>query len=267
MMKDMSRIYEQHANIANIGLGVQSTAMALMFGKGDLPPPTAMIFADTGWEREGTYENLERLLPIIAETNIPFHVVRAGNIREEGINPKVARTELPFYINASRYETIEGLRKLRISDIKNKFYKDRGLWTKLSEGKGEEVTGLLFDDKPDLDKMIDAAMIQFDRDVADGIITAGYKEMKTSMLGRQCTHKYKVFAIQREKEFLEKLREDGSCVLCYDEKTDLQYDLEEYGLIDSKPTLLVGHAADEYTLTDKGKQFLSEVKNGSDSKV
>ena len=36
------------------GGGVQSTTMAVMSALGDLEPVDAVIFADTGWEREAT---------------------------------------------------------------------------------------------------------------------------------------------------------------------------------------------------------------------
>lgn len=68
-------------------------------------------------------------------------------------------------------------------------------------------------------------------------------------------------ARKREVEFLLKLQKSDRILLCHDEWTDMLHDLEEYGFITSEPTEPVGgHAADKYTLTDKGRQFLSEMK-------
>ena len=56
----------------SLGAGVQSTVMLLMLDRGELgPKPDAAIFADTGWEPRGVYENLEWLRQ---EVRIPIHV-------------------------------------------------------------------------------------------------------------------------------------------------------------------------------------------------
>lgn len=112
--------YKHHG--LNVGLGVQSTATALMCINGDLPKPDFFIFADTGWEREGTYENYDRLAPLAEQAGIPFHIVRNGNIREQQLDPEFARTELPYYTDPSRFVTVAGKRELFIKDIKKKFF-------------------------------------------------------------------------------------------------------------------------------------------------
>ena len=103
---------------------------------GDLPRPDAFIFADTGWEREGTYENLERLKPIAEGAGIPFHVVSAGNIREEQLDYEAYRTDtiLPYYCDPSRFATVEGKRELLIQDVKKAHRKHD-----LQEKKGQPV--------------------------------------------------------------------------------------------------------------------------------
>jgi hypothetical protein len=58
---------------------VQSSTLALMIAKGEIPPIDAAIFADTQWEPRAVYEWLDWL-----ELQLPFPVYRvtAGNIRE-----------------------------------------------------------------------------------------------------------------------------------------------------------------------------------------
>ena len=92
----------------SIGLGVQSTAMALMAIQGFITPrPTAFIFADTHWERDGTYENLTLLKQRAEKANIPFYVVSSGNIREDALNPHKRSASLPYYIKGGRIITVD----------------------------------------------------------------------------------------------------------------------------------------------------------------
>jgi len=66
--------------ILSLGAGVQSTTVALMAARGDIPAPDAAIFADTGWEPAATYRHLDWL-----EAQLPFPIrrVSAGNLRAD----------------------------------------------------------------------------------------------------------------------------------------------------------------------------------------
>lgn len=171
-----------HAHVMNVGLGVQSTCMALMSIYDDLPRPDAFIFADTGWERDGTYENLQRLAPLAQQANIPFVIAGTADIKENNIALEI-KTELPYFVNPSRYCSVTEKRELFIKDIKKRYYKDKRELSLLDVG--------------DMQDVIDASLIDFDKKVEEGIITDGYKAMTTTMLGRQCTHKYKVRPVQK----------------------------------------------------------------------
>ena len=59
--------------ILSLGAGVQSTTLALMSARGDLPAVDYAIFADTGWEPEAVYKHLAWL-----ETQLPFPVLRGA---------------------------------------------------------------------------------------------------------------------------------------------------------------------------------------------
>ena len=169
----------------NFGLGVQSTAMVLKVINNELPPPDVIVFADPMWEVEGSYENLERIKPMIKKAGIPFEIVSAGNIREDGI--KLHRIEMPFFVNATRYETIEGKMKLLISDTTK-------AWKKAKERKENLQQEIFAEKQLSLEETIHKACTEFGKKVQAGEITSGWKEMKTSQIGRQCTNKYKIRA-------------------------------------------------------------------------
>lgn len=82
----------------SLGAGVQSTTLALMAERGEIPKPNAAIFADTQWEPKATYQHLDWL-----ETQLSFPVrrVSAGNLRESILakrNPTGGRyVSIPTY--------------------------------------------------------------------------------------------------------------------------------------------------------------------------
>ena len=49
---------EEPLQILSMGLGVQSSAMLLLIAEGQLPKPDAVIFSDTGTEKQSTYDHL-----------------------------------------------------------------------------------------------------------------------------------------------------------------------------------------------------------------
>jgi len=69
--------------VLSLGAGVQSTTMALMAARGDLPPVDCAIFADTGWEPQKVYAHLDWL-----ERNLPFpvHRVSVGDLRANAMS-------------------------------------------------------------------------------------------------------------------------------------------------------------------------------------
>lgn len=68
--------------VLSLGAGVQSSTLALMIARGEIPPVDAAIFSDTGWEPRAVYEWLAWL-----QTQLPFpvHHVSAGNIRADAL--------------------------------------------------------------------------------------------------------------------------------------------------------------------------------------
>jgi 3'-phosphoadenosine 5'-phosphosulfate sulfotransferase (PAPS reductase)/FAD synthetase len=54
---------------------------------GEVKPADHIIFADTGWEPQSVYDHLDKLKVLIDNAGIPFHMVSAGNIREDALTP------------------------------------------------------------------------------------------------------------------------------------------------------------------------------------
>jgi hypothetical protein len=76
---------EKKLVIISLGAGVQSSTMALMAAKGELPKPDCAIFADTGYEPKSVYLYLYYLISMLP---YPVHIVRKGNIKEDMLAAK-----------------------------------------------------------------------------------------------------------------------------------------------------------------------------------
>ena len=71
--------------VISLGAGVQSSTMAIMAAKGDLPTVDVAIFADTGNEPKAVYTYLNYLSNILP---FPIFKVRKGNIKDDMLNAK-----------------------------------------------------------------------------------------------------------------------------------------------------------------------------------
>jgi len=69
--------------ILSLGAGVQSSTLALMINKGEVPMVDAAIFADTGGEPKAVYDWLEWLTK---QLSYSVYIVSKGNLREDTIN-------------------------------------------------------------------------------------------------------------------------------------------------------------------------------------
>jgi hypothetical protein len=86
--------------VLNLGVGVQSSALALMSARGEVEPLDFAIFADTGWESRKTYAYLDWL-----QQQVPFPIIRAqrdgpdlGDYLIEGAQlPQKGRQHAPFF--------------------------------------------------------------------------------------------------------------------------------------------------------------------------
>ena len=87
-------------NVVSLGAGVQSMALILLAEKGEVERPDCAIFADTGWEPDAVYDQLNWLKE---ETTIPIHVVTAGNLKEDVLKAidsgrKISKGQPPFFV-------------------------------------------------------------------------------------------------------------------------------------------------------------------------
>lgn len=85
--------------VISLGAGVQSSAMALMFARGDFGPmPDCAIFADTQAEPAHVYQWLDAL-----EMQLPFPLYRVtrGNLEQDVLT---GYNKLPFYIKGDNRE-------------------------------------------------------------------------------------------------------------------------------------------------------------------
>jgi len=69
-------------NVLSLGAGVQSSCIALMIEKGDLPPIDFAIFADTGAEPQEVYDWLDFLKE---EVSYPIHTVVRGSLTDDSL--------------------------------------------------------------------------------------------------------------------------------------------------------------------------------------
>ena len=82
-MIDQNR--KKKLTIISLGAGVQSSTMAIMAAKGDLPPVDCAIFSDTGNEPKMVYAYLDLLKKILP---YPIHIVSKGNIMQDMLDAK-----------------------------------------------------------------------------------------------------------------------------------------------------------------------------------
>ena len=97
--------------VLSLGAGVQSTTLALMIARKDLPPVDCAIFSDTGWEPGAVYAHLDWL-----ESVLPFPVYRvtAGNLRRDTIigartGKRVA--SVPWFTLSPKFKKGMGMRQ------------------------------------------------------------------------------------------------------------------------------------------------------------
>ena len=142
-MMDKNR--SKRLTIISLGAGVQSSTMALMSAKGDLPKVDACIFADTMYENSSSYKYLkylEALLPF------PIYKVSKGNIKEDMLKARGTTNFVvaPFYTQ----ETITGKKGMIMRQCTND-YKIQPIKQKI-----RELCGVGFHKKFPKDKYVES---------------------------------------------------------------------------------------------------------------
>jgi len=84
-------------NVLSLGAGVQSSCIALMSEKGDLPPLDFAVFADTGAEPQEVYDWLNWLEK---QLSFPVHRVFKGDLTKDSLAINYRKTDGTEYIKS-----------------------------------------------------------------------------------------------------------------------------------------------------------------------
>lgn len=80
--------------VLSLGAGQQSSALLVLSALGRLPKLDLVVFADTQWERQVVYENVDRLEGIATDAGIRFERVSVGPLRDAALGDFVP---MPVY--------------------------------------------------------------------------------------------------------------------------------------------------------------------------
>jgi hypothetical protein len=100
--------------ILSLGVGVQSSTLALMAARGDIAPIDAAVFSDTKRERKKTYRWLRWLRQEVARSKYPFeiHEVSRGDLAKGATTVRRTQDGERTYIEtAIPVFTVDGLKK------------------------------------------------------------------------------------------------------------------------------------------------------------
>jgi hypothetical protein len=84
--------------VLSFGAGVQSSTLLRMALAGDIPPVDHVIFADTGWEPAAVYDHMNAMRELVEAAGVGFHVVSAGNIRADVLDPTHRFASVPVHV-------------------------------------------------------------------------------------------------------------------------------------------------------------------------
>lgn len=89
---------EYPIRVLSFGAGVQSSTLLRMAIAGEIEPVQHAIFADTGWEPKPVYEHMEKMRVEAEAAGIEFHIVSAGNIKDDTLNPAQRFASMPVHV-------------------------------------------------------------------------------------------------------------------------------------------------------------------------
>jgi len=129
---------KKHLRVLSLGAGVQSTTLALMIEKGEVPMVDCAIFSDVGAEPKLVYEHLDWLEK---QLSYPIYKVQWRNLREDIISASQGKYKAftaPFFSKNIKTDRKSMLRRQCTGD-----YKIKPLQQKVREllgyNKGERV--------------------------------------------------------------------------------------------------------------------------------
>ena len=184
-----------NSEILSFGGGTQSTALLYRGVRREIEGLGAAIFADTGWERDLTYENVKECIEYAYGHGIPVFVVANGNIREDTLNPEKRAPSMPFFISTEKLVTIENQRQ-ELVNVLMESYPSPSLIEELYE-YDSHTAWVHRQELASWEKMRDAELDKFEYGVKVGEIKEYMSPPKVAMLRRQCTNEYKIRPIQK----------------------------------------------------------------------
>jgi len=84
--------------VLSLGAGVQSTTVLLKMIAGEIERADHVVYADVGWEPKNVYTHLDYLKGLMEKEGIPFHVVSAGNIRQDFVEGRSGFASMPLHV-------------------------------------------------------------------------------------------------------------------------------------------------------------------------
>jgi hypothetical protein len=97
--------------VLSFGAGVQSTTLLRMMIAGEVEPAQHVVFADTGWEPAAVYDHLQVMRAEAEAAGMIFHIVSAGNIREDALNPTQRFASVPVHVVSLQGKPVMGRRQ------------------------------------------------------------------------------------------------------------------------------------------------------------
>lgn len=92
------------------GGGVDSTAIAVLILRGNIPKPDMVLMTDVGWEPETTWNHVKGvLMPAMERAGIPFHLIRTEDYCDPVLFDPQGRLTIPAY----RYDEDGNIVRLR----------------------------------------------------------------------------------------------------------------------------------------------------------
>jgi hypothetical protein len=84
--------------LLSLGAGVQSLTVLLLACEGRIPKFDHALFADTGWEPRAVHTQLAKVTGVAARAGIPVHIVSAGHIRRDALDPTSRFVTMPLHV-------------------------------------------------------------------------------------------------------------------------------------------------------------------------
>lgn len=108
MIKKLNDRFKKGYTVLSLGGGLQSTTLLLLSLHDELPRIDFALFADTGWEREATYQNVEILREYAMQFDVPIFTVKGyASVRDQALNPEHGNfIQMPIYTKSKRTGSI-----------------------------------------------------------------------------------------------------------------------------------------------------------------